>query len=76
MALVRFSYFNNQLQEKKVDSRASEINFFIDDISMSGLSKVEPFPFVFVSLKNSVFPCLSVVVLCFNREKRFDSFPK
>ena len=60
MALVRFSYFNNQLQEKKVDSRASEINFFIDDISMSGLSKVEPFPFVFVSLKNSVFPCLSV----------------
>ena len=60
MALVRFSHFNNQQQEKKVDSRASEINFFIDDISILGLSKVELFPFVFVSLKNSVFSCPSV----------------
>ena len=71
---VRLSYFNNQQQEKKVDSRPG--------IFMSGLSKVDPFSFAFVSLKVSAFLCPSVtdipfdVVLCFTREERFDSFPK
>ena len=71
---VRLSYFNNQQQEKKVDSRPG--------IFMSGLSKVDPFSFVFVSLKVSAFLCPSVtdipfvVVLCFTRKERLDSFPK
>ena len=42
-------------------------------------SKVDPFPFVFVSLKISVLQLLIFlffVVLYFNRGKRFDSFPK
>ena len=71
---VRLSYFNNQQQEKKVDSRPG--------IFMSGLSKVDPFSFAFVSLKVSAFLCASVtdipfvVVLRFTREERFDSFPK
>ena len=71
---VRLSYFNNQQQEKKVDSRPG--------IFMSGLSKVDLFSFAFVSLKVSAFLCPSVtdipfvVVLCFTRKERFDSFPK
>ena len=71
---VRLSYFNNQQQEKEVDSRPG--------IFMSGLSKVDPFFFAFVSLKVSAFLCPSVtdipfvVVLCFTRKERFDSFPK
>ena len=51
-------------KKKKVDSRASEISLFLQvtflsDIEMS-LSKVDPFPFVYVSMKVSVFPCPSV----------------
>ena len=34
--------------------------FFIDDFSVSGISKVDPFLFLFVSLKVSAFPCPSV----------------
>ena len=61
MALFRFSYFNNQQQEKKSWlSSFRDQSFLIDDISMPGLSKVDPFPFVFVSMKVSVFPCPSV----------------
>ena len=71
-------------RKKKDDSQASEINpFFIDDISMSRLSKVDYFPFVVFSLNVAAFSCPSVtdfpnffIVFCFNRVKRFDSFPK
>ena len=71
MSDYHISTTNNK---KKVDSRPG--------IFMSGLSKVDPFSFAFVSLKVSAFLCPSVtdipfvVVLCFTREERFDSFPK
>ena len=45
-------------RKKNDDSRASEINLFIEDISMS--SKVDTFHFVVVSLKVPTFPCPSV----------------
>ena len=53
---VRLSNLNNK--KKNDDCRASEINLFIEDISMS--SKVDTCHFVVVSLKVSTFPCPSV----------------
>ena len=47
-------------RKKKWTLELQILIFFIDDFSVSGLSKVDPFLFLFVSLKVSAFPCPSV----------------
>ena len=62
--------------------KGSEINLFLDDISMSGLSKADPFPLLLFHWKFLLFLVLQLLILpffvvsYFNREKKLDSFPK
>ena len=77
----RLSNFNNK-EKKIITLKGSEINLFLDDISMSGLSKADPFPLLLFHWKFLLFLVLQLLILpffvvsYFNREKKLDSFPK